>query len=340
MLGASAWAVSLVCDGVIGGVGGILVFLPQIVLLFFFLSLLEDTGYLARIAFIMDTLLRRIGLSGKSFVPMLMGFGCTTPAVMAARTMENEQIRRMTILLTPFMSCGAKLPVYGLMAGALFGGWSGVVIVGLYVFGLIMSILVGFLLKKTIFQDMTAGFVLELPPYRMPSTKGTLRNMWDKAKDFLTKAGTVIFLMSLVIWVLQYFTLDLTIATSPAESILGSFGKLIAPAFAPLGFADWRAVVALLTGLIAKEAVVSTMSVLYGVGNMAALGGMLGSVFSPAAGLAFLVFTLLYMPCMSAFATIKREMGGWKWAIGMAVGQTALAWCAGALVYQIAGLLL
>lgn len=331
--GASAWVTGLVCDGVLGGVGGVVSFLPQIIILFFFLSLLEDTGYLARIAFIMDTLLRRIGLSGKSFVPMLMGFGCTTPAVMAARTMENEKDRRMTIMLTPFMSCGAKLPVYALFAGALFPQCASFVIISLYVLGILVGIFAGWLLKKTIFRGVSSGFVLELPPYRLPTVRGTLQNMWDKAKDFLTKAGTIIFVMSIVIWLLQNFTPTLQTAADSSDSILGMFGQFIAPVFAPLGFGEWRASVSILTGIIAKEAVVSTMSVLYGV-DLSALGGLLSSVFTPVAAYAFLVFILLYMPCMSAFATIRREMGGWKWAAGAAAFQTVLAWVVSFLVYQ------
>ena len=338
-LGASDWVIGLTCDGIIGGVGGVVSFLPQIVILFFFLSMLEDTGYLARIAFIMDTLLRRIGLSGKSFVPMLMGFGCTTPAVMAARTMENEKDRRMTIMLTPFMSCGAKLPVYALVAGAIFGRNAGLVIIILYVFGILMSIFAGFLLKKTVFRDVSSGFVLELPPYRLPTFKGTVRGMWDKAKDFITKAGTVIFLMSIVIWVLQNFTPTFAVAASPESSILGVFGRFIAPIFAPLGFGEWQASVSLLTGLVAKEAVVSTMSVLYGVSASADLATILTGVFSPVAAYAFLIFILLYMPCMSAFATIKREMGGWRWALGAAAFQTCLAWLTAFVVYHIGMLL-
>ena len=335
------WLIGLICDGAIGGVGGVLSFLPQIVILFFFLSVLEDTGYLARVAFIMDTLLRRIGLSGKSFVPMLMGFGCTTPAVMAARTMENDADRRMTIMLTPFMSCGAKLPVYALVAGALFGAHQGLVVISLYVLGILMGILAGFLLKKTIFKEVSSGFVLELPTYRLPSFKGTVLNMWQKAKDFITRAGTLIFLMSVVIWLLQNFTPSLDVAQNAGESILGVIGTFIAPVFKPLGFGQWQESVALLTGLVAKEAVVSTMSVLYGAGgDSAMLSGLLGTVFTPLAGYSFLVFTLLYMPCMSAFATIKREMGGWRWAFGAAAFQTVLAYLAAMVVYQVGSLFL
>lgn len=339
-VGTADWLIGLICDGAIGGVGGVLSFLPQIVILFFFLSVLEDTGYLARVAFIMDTLLRRIGLSGKSFVPMLMGFGCTTPAVMAARTMENDADRRMTIMLTPFMSCGAKLPVYALVAGAIFGRHQGLVVISLYVLGILMGILAGFILKKTIFKEVSSGFVLELPTYRMPSFKGTVLNMWQKAKDFITRAGTLIFLMSVVIWLLQNFTPSLAVAQNAGESILGVIGTVIAPVFAPLGFGQWQESVALLTGLVAKEAVVSTMNVLYGAGgDSAVLTGLLGSVFTPLSSYSFLVFTLLYMPCMSAFATIKREMGGWRWAFGAAAFQTALAYLAALVIYQVGCLL-
>nr|WP_297173035.1 ferrous iron transport protein B [uncultured Agathobaculum sp.] len=340
-IGTQAWLVGLICDGAIGGVGGVVSFLPQIVILFFFLSILEDTGYLARVAFIMDTLLRRIGLSGKSFVPMLMGFGCTTPAVMAARTMENDADRRMTIMLTPFMSCGAKLPVYALVAGAIFPAHQGLVVISLYVLGILMGVVAGFILKKTIFREVSSGFVLELPTYRMPSFKGTVLNMWQKAKDFITRAGTIIFLMSVVIWLLQNFTPTLAVAQDAGASILGVIGTAIAPIFAPLGFNAWQESVALLTGLVAKEAVVSTMSVLYGAGgDSAMLSSLLGSVFTPLSGYSFLVFTLLYMPCMSAFATIKREMGGWRWAIGAAAFQTVLAYFTALVIYQVGSLFL
>ena len=339
--GASDWVIGLMCDGVIGGVGGVVSFLPQIIILFFFLSILEDTGYLARVAFIMDTLLRKIGLSGKSFVPMLMGFGCTTPAVMAARTMENEKDRRMTIMLTPFMSCGAKLPVYALFAGAFFPEHAGLVTISLYLLGIVMAIVAGFLLKKTVFRGVSSGFVLELPTYRLPTFKGTVRNMLDRAKDFLTKAGTIIFLMSVVIWLLQNFTLTFTVAQSSADSILGQFGQMIAPVFAPLGFGSWEAAVSLLTGLVAKEAVVSTLSVLFGAGgDSAMLSAILADTFTPLAGYCFLVFTLLYMPCMSAFATIKREMGGWRWAFGSAALQISLAWLTAFLIHTLGSLIL
>lgn len=239
----------------------------------------------------------------------------------------------MTIMLTPFMSCGAKLPVYALFAGALFPQNPSLIIISLYALGILVGIFAGWLLKKTVFQDVSSGFVLELPPYRLPTARGTLQNMWEKAKDFLTKAGTVIFVMSIVIWLLQNFTPALQTAADSADSILGVFGRFIAPVFAPLGFGEWRASVSILTGIIAKEAVVSTMSVLYGV-DLGSLGGLLPTVFSPLAAYTFLVFILLYMPCMSAFATIRREMGGWKWAVGMAVFQTSLAWIVSFLIYQ------
>ena len=272
---------------------------------------------------------------------MLMGFGCTTPAVMAARTMENDDDRRMTIMLTPFMSCGAKLPVYALVAGALFPKHQGLVTISLYVLGILMGVVAGVILKKTVFRSVSSGFVLELPTYRLPSFKGTVLNMWQKAKDFITKAGTVIFLMSVVIWLMQNFTPMLTVAGDAGESILGVIGTLIAPVFAPLGFDQWQEAVALLTGLVAKEAVVSTMSVLYGAGgDSALLSGILATVFTPLSGYSFLVFTLLYMPCMSAFATIKREMGGWRWAFGAAAFQTILAYLTAMAVYQVGSLFL
>lgn len=338
---ASAWITSLVCDGIIGGVGSVLRFLPQILILFFFLSVLEDSGYLARVAFIMDALLCRIGLSGKSFVPMLMGFGCTTTAVMAARTMENEDDRRMTIMLTPYMSCAAKLPVFALVAGALFDKHEGLVIISLYILGIVMGVVAGFLLKATVFQGVSADFVLELPPYRMPRLRETVRSIWQRVTDFVTRAGTVILVMSVAIWLMQYFTPAMTVAQSADESILAALGHMIAPIFRPLGFADWRLTVALLAGLAAKEAVVSTMRVLYGTGaDGVMLAGLLGSVLTPLAGYSFLVFTLLYMPCISAFATIRRELGGWRPAVGAAAFQTTLAYLMALAIYQIGSLLI
>ena len=337
----SAWITSLVCDGIIGGVGSVLRFLPQILILFFFLSVLEDSGYLARVAFMMDALLRRIGLSGKSFVPMLMGFGCTTTAVMAARTMENEDDRRMTIMLTPYMSCAAKLPVFALVAGALFDKYEGLVVISLYILGIAMGAVAGFLLKATVFQGVSADFVLELPPYRMPRLRETVRNMWQRVTDFVTRAGTVILVMSVAIWLMQYFTPAMTVAQRADESVLAALGRTLALIFRPLGFDDWRLTVALLAGLAAKEAVVSTMRVLYGTGaDGALLAGLLGSVLTPLAGYSFLVFTLLYMPCISAFATIRRELGGWGPAVGAAVLQTALAYLTALVIYQIGSLLI
>ena len=336
---APRWCFSLLVDAVIGGVGGILTFLPQIMLLFLFLSILEDSGYMARGAFIMDRLLRKLGLSGKSFIPLLMGFGCTTPAVMAARTMENEQDRRLTIMLTPFMSCGAKLPIYALFAGIFFEEHQGLVVFSLYILGMVVAVLCGLLLKNTLFKGERSAFVMELPPYRMPTLKSTLLHMWDKCKGFLVKAGTVIFSMSILIWLLQNFNFRLQMVSDSTQSIFGQIGALIAPVFKPLGFGSWQAAVSLLTGLVAKEAVVTSMAVLYGGGDPSALKAVLGNVFTPLSAYSFLVFTLLYMPCVAAFASMKREMNSWKWALGSVIGQTCVAYMAALLVYQIGRLM-
>ena len=262
--GVSPVLVSLVCDGIIAGVGGVLTFLPQIALLFFLLSFLEDSGYMSRAAFIMDRLLRRFGLSGKAFIPMLMGFGCSVPAIMGARTMENEKDRRMTILLVPFMSCSAKLPVYGLLSAAFFGPWAGLVVFGLYVTGMVMGVISGLIFKHTLFAGEPAPFVLELPPYRLPSLGNMMTHVWQKVKGFLVKAGTLILLMSMVLWLLQSFDFSLHMVEDASRSMLGIIGGWIAPVFAPLGFGYWQAAVALLTGLVAKEMVVSSLSMFYG----------------------------------------------------------------------------
>ncbi len=271
----------------------------------------------------------------------VMGFGCTTSAVMAARTMENEDDRRMTIMLTPFMSCAAKLPVFALVADALYDKHEGLVVISLYLLGIMMGAVAGRLLKATVFEGSSADFVLELPPYRMPRLREVLRNMWQRASDFVIRAGTVILIMSTAIWLMQYFTPAMSVAQSADESILAALGSMIAPFFRPLGFGDWRLAVALLTGLAAKEAVVSTLRVLYGAGADAALlENALGAVLSPLAGYSFLVFTLLYMPCISAFAVMKRELGGWRWAVGAAVFQTALAYFAALMIFQIGSILI
>ena len=339
-----AWVESLVVDGIIGGVGGVLVFLPQIALLFLFLSFLEDSGYMARAAFIMDRLLRRFGLSGKAFIPMLMGFGCTVPAVMGARTMENEKDRRMTIMLVPFMSCSARLPVYGLLTAAFFPQYAGLVVFFLYVLGLVCAILSGIILKKATFRGEPAPFLLELPPYRLPTLKNIALHVWEKVRGFLVRAGTLILAMSVVLWFLQSFGPGLTMAADEADSLLGMIGSTIAPVFAPLGFGTWQAAVALLTGLIAKEMVVSSMSLFYGFSLTASgavvAGALSGTFATPAAALSFLVFVLLYVPCVAAVATIYREMNSLKWTLASVGWQLGWAWAVSFLVYHAALLLM
>ena len=341
--GVWPWLRSLVVDGIIGGVGGVLTFLPQIALLFLFLSILEDSGYMARAAFIMDRLLRRFGLSGKAFIPMLMGFGCTVPAVMGARTMENEKDRRMTIMLAPFMSCSARLPVYGLIASAFFAQWSGVVVFSLYIIGLACAIVSGVILKKTMFQGEPAAFVLELPPYRLPTFKNCAMHVWEKVRGFLVKAGTLILFMSVVLWFLQSFDLSLHMVEDSAHSILGGIGSVLAPVLAPLGFGTWQAAVALLTGLVAKEAVVSTLCLLYGFSTLdSALTiqtALAGTFQSPVAAYAFLVFVLLYVPCVAAVSTIYKEMNSLKWTLRSVLWQLGWAYVISLLVYQIGSLI-
>ena len=323
------------------GVGGVLSFLPQIALLFFFLSFLEDSGYMSRAAFIMDRLLRRFGLSGKAFIPMLMGFGCSVPAIMGARTMENEKDRRMTILLVPFMSCSAKLPVYGMIAGAFFGPWAGLVIFGLYVLGMLVGILSGILFKRTLFAGEPAPFVLELPPYRLPSFENIATHVWQKVKGFLIKAGTLILLMSMVLWLLQSFDFSLHMVDDAAQSMLGTLGSWIAPIFAPLGFGFWQAAVALLTGLIAKEMVVSSLSMFYGFALTATSAQVAAAMtgFTPLAAFSMLVFILLYVPCVAAVSTLAREMNSVKWTLFSIAWQLGMAYIAAFLVHTV-GLLL
>ena len=320
---------SLVIDGLFGGVGNVVSFLPVIVVLFFFLSMLEDTGYMARVAFVMDKLLRRIGLSGKSVVPMLIGFGCTVPAVMATRTLTSERDRRMTVLLTPFMSCSAKIPIYSVFVAAFFPRFKALAMGGLYFFGIFVGVLVALMFGKTLFRGNPIPFVMELPNYRMPSVRTTLQLMWDKAKDFLHRAFTVIFVASLVIWFLQTFDTRINPVSDNSQSLLAALGGLLAPLFAPLGFADWRVCTSLIAGFMAKEAVVSTLGVLTG-------GAALSTLFSVRSAVAFLVFTLLYTPCVAAVAAIRRELGSaWK-TLGVVLFQCLLAWALGAAVYQIA----
>ena len=322
----TAWNVnaavhSLVIDGIFTGVGSVLSFLPIIVTLFFFLSLLEDTGYMARVAFVMDKLLRRIGLSGRSIVPMLIGFGCTVPGVMASRTLPSERDRKMTILLTPFMSCSAKLPIYSLFAAAFFPEHAALVMVSLYFLGIAVGILMAILLKGTVFKGEAVPFVMELPNYRLPGLKNVVQLLWEKARDFLQRAFTVIFAATIIIWFLQSFDLRLSLTTDPQQSILAWLASGIAPLFAPLGFADWRVSTALITGFMAKESVVSTLTILYG--SSAAFAAAL----SPAAAAPLLVFCLLYTPCIAAVASVKRELGG-KWAFIMVANQCIVAWLA------------
>lgn len=325
---------SLIIDGVFAGVGSVLSFLPIIVVLFFFLSILEDSGYMARVAFVMDKLLRKIGLSGRSFVPMLIGFGCTVPAVMASRTLASERDHKMTIMLTPFISCSAKIPIYAVFTAAFFPRHGGLVMMALYVTGMIVGILVALLFNHTAFKGNPTPFVMELPNYRLPSVKSVMLLMWDKAKDFLQKAFTVIFVATLVIWFLQSFDAKLNVVTDSGNSLLAAVGKLIAPIFGPLGFSDWRISTALLTGFSAKEAVVSTLSVLLGT-STADLPGALGTLFTPLSSVSFLVFTLLYTPCIAAVTAIRNELGSNLQALGVVLMQCTVAWTVAFLVYQV-----
>lgn len=331
----SKWLQSLVIDGIFAGVGSVLSFLPLIVILFFFLSFLEDSGYMARVAFLMDKLLRKIGLSGRSFVPMLIGFGCSVPAIMATRTLASERDRKMTIVLTPFMSCSAKLPIYGMITVAFFPENAAAVMIGLYFMGMAVAVLSGLLLKNTIFKGEPVPFVMELPAYRIPSRRSILLNMWDKGKDFIQRAFTVIFIGTIIIWFLQSFNWSFDMVEDSSKSILAFLGSLIAPIFIPLGFNDWRASTALITGLTAKEAVVSTLSVLTGAVTDTQLSEALFTMFTPLSAFAFLTFVLLYMPCIAAFAATKRELGSLKYAALTALFQTVIAFVAGMVVYQI-----
>ncbi len=326
----TAWGVnavlhSLVIDGIFNGVGSVLSFVPIIVTLFFFLSLLEDSGYMARVAFVMDKLLRKIGLSGRSIVPMLIGFGCTVPGVMASRTLPSERDRKMTILLTPFMSCSAKLPIYGFFTAAFFPGRGGLIMVALYFLGILVGILMALLSKRTIFKGEAVPFVMELPNYRMPGIQNVAHLLWDKAKDFLQRAFTVIFLATIVVWFLQTFDFQLNVVADSQNSILAVIAGAISPLFVPLGFGDWRVSTALIAGFMAKESVVSTLSVLFGSTEQLLVA------LTPLAVASLLVFCLLYTPCIAAIASIRRELGG-KWAVGVVVGQCVIAWVCALLV--------
>ena len=330
---------SLVIDGIFAGVGSVLSFLPIIVTLFFFLSILEDTGYMARIAFVMDKLLRKIGLSGRSIVPMLIGFGCTVPAVMATRTLSSDRDRKMTIMLTPFMSCSAKIPIYAVFSAAFFPGYAAVAMIVLYLSGILVGIIAALIMKKTAFRGEPVPFVMELPNYRFPSPKSVGLLLWDKAKDFLQRAFTIIFVATIIIWFLQTFDAHLNVVTDNADSLLAGLGRLIAPVLVPLGTGDWRIATALISGFTAKEAVVSTLGVLLGTGT-GDLAPALSQMFTPLTACAFLAFTLLYTPCVAAVATIKNELGSSLKTLGVVFMQCAIAWLVGTLVYQIGSLIL
>lgn len=334
---APEWTVGLLIDGILGGVGAVISFVPLIALLFFFLSLMEDSGYMARAAFIMDKIFSKFGLSGRSFIPMIMGFGCSVPAIMASRTMDNEKDRRLTIILTPFMSCGAKLPVYALFASIFFPDIQGYVIFGMYIIGMIVAILTGIILNKTVFKGKVTPFIMELPPYRLPSLKSTLKLTWEKARDFLTRAGTLIFAMSVLLWFLQAFNFQFQLIEDNSQSILAAIGMIIAPIFIPLGFGTWQAAVSILSGFVAKEAVVSTMAVLYGAGSDAttAMTTQIQNAFTPASALSMMTFVLLCFPCVAACATIKREMNSWKWAFFTYGYQFVTAYIVSFVVYWV-----
>ena len=332
----ATWLISLLQDGVFAGVGSVLSFLPLIVVLFFFLSMLEDSGYMARVAFVMDKLLRKIGLSGKSFVPMLIGFGCSVPAIMASRTLSSQRDRKMTIIVTPFMSCSAKLPIYGMIIAAFFSDKAPLVMITIYCIGILVAICSALLLKATVFPGDPIPFIMELPSYRIPTAKNVIMHMWEKAKDFLKKAFTIIFVASLLIWFLQSFNFRFEMVSDSSKSILAYIGSKLAFIFEPLGFSDWRLSTSLITGITAKESVVSTLSVLTNSATPAALYRSLHMLLTPASAFAFLTFTVLYMPCVAAFAATKRELGSLYQAILTALYQTAVAYIVAFIVYHIA----
>ncbi|HIW56130.1 MAG TPA: ferrous iron transport protein B [Firmicutes bacterium] len=332
--GISEWLHSLLIDGVFNGVGSVLSFVPTIMVLFFLLSILEDSGYMARVAFVMDKLLRKIGLSGKSFVPMLIGFGCSVPGILAARTVSSERDRKMTVLLVPFMSCSAKLPIYSLITMAFFPRYQALVMLGVYVLSMVVGVLYGLLLKVTVFKGNPVPFVMELPNYRWPSLKTLLRNSWEKGKSFIRKAFTVIFVATLVIWFLQSVDTTFNFTSDSSVSILAEIGRFLSPVFAPLGLGDWRLTTSIITGLTAKEAVVSTLAVLFGVASES-LSAVLSAAFSPLQGFCFLAFVVLYMPCVAAVAAVRKELGsGWKAALAM-FSQTVVAYLVTLIIYNV-----
>nr|WP_250160269.1 ferrous iron transport protein B [Caloranaerobacter azorensis] len=346
-VGVAEWLKSLIVDGIIGGVGGVLTFLPNIIILFIFISILEDSGYMARVAFIMDRAMRKIGLNGKAFIPMLMGFGCNVPAIMGTRTLDNEKERIAAILINPFMSCGARLPVYILFASVFFAGHEDTVVFSLYVLGILVAIIVGLIFKKTLFKGEGAPFVMELPPYRIPTLKGIFIHVWERVKGYLVKAGTIIFAASIILWFLLGYNFS-----GPAditESIGASIGKAIAPIFTPLGFGNWRAALSLVSGLLAKEVVISNMAIIYGLGETVAEAALEGDItgfastlsntFNQLTAYVFMVFVLLYTPCVATIGVIKRETNSWKWTLFSIAYQFIVAWVMAMLVFQVGSLL-
>lgn len=333
-LGAADWLISLINDGIITGVGAVLTFVPQLVVLFIFISILEDSGYMARVAFIMDRIFRHFGLSGKSFIPMVVGLGCSVPGIMATRTLENERERKLTAVLTPFISCGAKMPIYVLMASVFFTANQTLLVFSLYIVSLVVVFTSGFVLSKTWFKGADSGYLLEIPPLRLPKLKNTFTQVWERIKEFLVRAGTIIFAASVLLWFLQSFTLTLQVAQSPDASILASFGKLIAPIFIPLGFGNWMASVALLTGIAAKEMIISTLSVLT-AGQADSLTGAISQIFTPISAYSFVIFVLLASPCMAAVATMKKELGNWRDFIFALAYQMGLAYMIALIIYQV-----
>lgn len=339
LLEVSDWMYSLVVDGVLGGVGSVLSFLPEITILFLTLSILEDTGYMARAAFIMDRLLRKFGLSGRSFIPMIMGFGCTVPALMATRTLESERDRRLTMMITPFMSCGARFPIYAVFAAAFFAQSQAMVVFSIYLLGIVVAVVSGIILKRFVTKGKISSFIMELPEYRWPTPKNLFLHTWDRVKGFIIKAGTVILVAMVIIWFLQSFDFSLQMVEDSVDSIFGIIGSQLAVVFQPLGFGDWRSAMSLIVGLVAKEAVVGTLGVLYGVGEAAIdnpelLSAPLRTMFTPLSAYAFMAFTLLYMPCIAAFAAMKREMNSWKWTLIAVSYQTGVAWLVAFVIYQ------
>lgn len=337
--GTAPWAVGLICDGMITGIGAVLSFFPQIALLFLFLSILEDSGYMARAAFIMDRALHGIGLSGKSFVPMLMGFGCSVPAIMATRTLPNERDRRLTIMMVPFMSCSAKMPIYMLFISVFFARYAWLAVSSLYLLGILVGIIYSLILQKTVLRGGHAPFMMELPPYRLPTVKTLGIHLWEKIKDFLTKAGTILLGASILIWFMQYFNFSLQHVENSRDSILGIIGSVIAPVFTPLGFGDWKSTMAVLSGLIAKESTVSTLAILYNTGREG-LFSVLRSMYTPASAYAMMAFSLLSVPCAAAIAAIHREMNSLKWTFATIAFQTLTAWMVTLIIYQVGRLIM